>query len=223
MTPTEVAGQVAAELAEYARAAAGARVALAVPGGSVADIVFPRFASLAIDWSRVDVTWVDERVVPPDHRDSNVYAAKRLWLDHLEPSARLIVPPYSPDADRMAGQWQTALVNALGAPPRLDIAILGAGPDGHVASIFPNHPSLDRDDLWAAAVHNAPKPPPERVTLTRGTLAHANELWVVAFGREKAAIVSAAREDPHSPLPLARVVNSGPRVRWFLDDAAEGR
>jgi 6-phosphogluconolactonase len=223
MTPTEVAEQVAAELARYARAAAGARIALAVPGGSVADVVFPRFAALAIDWSRVDVTWVDERVVPPEHPDSNVYVAKRLWLDRLEPSPRLIVPPFSPDADRMAAEWQAALVEALGAPPRLDIAILGAGPDGHVASIFPGHVSLDRDGLWAVGVHNAPKPPPERVTLTRATLARANELWVVAFGSEKAAVIREAREDPGSSLPLARVVTAGPRVRWFLDDAAAGR
>jgi 6-phosphogluconolactonase len=220
VTPTEVAEQVAAELAKYARTAAGARISLAVPGGSVADVVFPFFAALAIDWSRVDITWVDERVVPPDHHDSNVYAAKRLWLNRLDPSARLIVPPYSPDADRMAGEWQTLLVEALGAPPRLDIVILGAGPDGHVASIFPNHPSLDRDDLWAAGVHDAPKPPPERVTLTPATLARANELWVVAFGSAKAAIVRDARDDPRSTLPLARVVNSGPLVRWFLDTAA---
>ena len=67
MTPTDVAEQVATDLARTVTAAdAGRRVALAVPGGSVADLVFPRFARLAVDWSRVDVTWVDERVVPPD-------------------------------------------------------------------------------------------------------------------------------------------------------------
>ena len=120
----------------------------------------------------------------------------------------------------MAADWQTALVAALGTPPRLDIAILGVGPDGHVASIFPRHPSLDREDLWAVGVHDAPKPPPERVTLTRAALAHASELWVVAFGGEKAAAIREARADPHSSLPLARVVAASQRVRWFLDDAA---
>jgi 6-phosphogluconolactonase len=223
MTPTDVAEQVAAELGRYVSTAANPRVAIAVPGGSVADVVFPHFAALAIEWPCVDVTWVDERVVPPDHHDSNVHAAKRLWLDRLAPGPRIIAPPFSPDADRMAADWQTALVAALGLPPRLDIAILGAGPDGHVASIFPSHPSLERDDLWAAGVHHAPKPPPERVTLTRATFAHARELWVVAFGREKGAVIREARDNSRSSLPLARVVSAGPQVRWFLDDGAAGR
>jgi 6-phosphogluconolactonase len=220
MTPTEVAEQVATELARGVVSAAAPRVALAVPGGSVAELVFPRLTSLALDWCRIDVTWVDERVVPPDHPDSNVHIAKRLWLDRLAPGPRIIPPPFSPDADRMAAGWQAALVATLGSPPRLDIAILGVGPDGHVASIFPGHPSLDREDAWAVGVHDAPKPPPERVTLTRAALARASELWIVAFGREKAAVVREARTDPGSPLPLARVVSAGPRVRWFLDDAA---
>jgi 6-phosphogluconolactonase len=222
MTPTDVAEQVAAELERTVAAVTGPRrVALAVPGGSVAEVVFPHFASLPIDWTRIDITWVDERVVPPDHPDSNVRAAKCLWLDHLAaPGPQIIPPPFSPDADRMAADWQTALVSALGTPPRLDVALVGVGPDGHVASIFPGHPSLDREDLWAVGVHGAPKPPPDRVTLTRATLAHATELWVVAFGREKAAVIREARDNPRSPLPLARVVAAGPRVRWFLDAAA---
>ena len=221
MTPTDVAEQVASEFARTVAAAADRRVALAVPGGSAAELVFPRFVSLAIDWSRIDVTWVDERVVPPDHPDSNVRLAAHLWLDHLAaPVPRVIRPPFSADADRMAADWQTALVAALGTPPRLDIAIMGVGPDGHVASIFPRHPSLDREDLWAVGVHDAPKPPPERVTLTRAALAHASELWIVAFGGEKAAAIREARADPHSSLPLARVVAASQRVRWFLDDAA---
>ena len=220
MTPTDVAEQVAANLAQYVDAAANSRVALAIPGGSVADLVFPRFASLAIDWSRLDVTWVDERVVPADHRDSNVHAARRLWLDCLTPGPRIIAPPFSADADQMAAAWQAALVSAFGSPPRLDIAILGVGPDGHVASIFPDHPSLERDAAWAIGVHDAPKPPPARVTLTRAALAQASELWIVAFGREKAAVVRDARRNPRSALPLARVVTAGPRVRWFLDDEA---
>jgi 6-phosphogluconolactonase len=167
------------------------------------------------------VTWVDERVVPPDHPDSNVRVARHHWLDHLPtPGPRIIVPPFSADADQMAADWQTALVTALGTPPHLDVAMLGVGPDGHVASIFPRHPSLDREDLWAIGVHNAPKPPPDRVTLTRAALAHASEVWVVAFGGEKAAAIREARGDPHSSLPLARVVAASQRVRWFLDDAA---
>jgi len=220
MSPTEVAEQVAAEFARYVDATPQPRLAIAVPGGSVADLLFPRFATLAIDWRRIDVTWVDERVVPPDHPDSNVRAARHLWIDRLAESPRLIPPPFSPDADLMAAEWQRMLVATIGSPPRLAVAILGVGPDGHVASIFPQHPSLERDDAWAIGVHDAPKPPPDRVTLTRATLARASELWVVACGSEKAAAIGEVRRNPASPLPLARVVAGGPRVRWFLDDAA---
>ena len=222
MTPTDVAEHAATELARTVSAAdASRRVALAVPGGSVAELLFPRLARLALDWSRIDVTWVDERVVPPDHPDSNVCAARRHWLDRLAaPGPRIIAPPFSTDADRMAADWQAALIDALGTPPRLDIAMLGVGSDGHVASIFPRHPSLDREDAWAIAVHDAPKPPPERVTLTRAALAQASELWVIAFGREKAAAIREARADPLASSPLAQVVATAKRVRWFLDDAA---
>jgi 6-phosphogluconolactonase len=222
MTPTDVAEQVATELARTVTAAdAGRRVALAVPGGSVADLLFPRFARLAVDWSRVDVTWVDERAVPPDHPDSNVRVARHLWLDRLAaPGPRIIAPPFSLDADRMAADWQAALIGALGVPPRLDVALLGVGSDGHVASIFPLDPSLDRQDVWVIGVHDAPKPPPDRVTLTRATLAQSSELWVVAFGREKAAAIREARADPHASSPLAQVIAAAPHVRWFLDDAA---
>jgi len=221
MTPTDVAECVTDEFAKVVAAETGRRFVLGVPGGSVAELVFPRFASRAIDWSRIDVTWVDERVVPPDHPDSNVYVARRHWLDHLvAPGPRLISPSFFMDADRMAAAWEAVLVAALGTPPRIDIAMLGVGPDGHVASIFPSHPSLDRQDRWVIGVHDAPKPPPERVTLSRATLAHASELWVIAFGREKAAVIREARADPLSSLPLALVVAASKSVRWFLDDAA---
>jgi 6-phosphogluconolactonase len=222
MTPTDVAEHVATELARTVSAVdASRRVALAVPGGSVAELLFPRLARLTLDWSRIDVTWVDERVVPPDHTDSNVCAARRHWLDRLAaPGPRIIAPSFSADTDRMAADWQAALIDALGTPPRLDIAMLGVGPDGHVASIFPRHPSLDREDAWVIGVHDAPKPPPERVTLTRAALALASELWIIAFGRGKAAAIREARADPHASSPLAQVVAAAKRVRWFLDDAA---
>jgi 6-phosphogluconolactonase len=218
-----VANQVARVFEQTARgaASAGSRVAVAVPGGSVAEIVFPRLAVLTLDWSRIDVTWVDERVVPPDHPDSNVRATRLHWLDLLPPPGpRIIAPPFAASAGHVARAWEDSLVAALGSPPRLDIAMLGVGPDGHVASLFPNHPALACEDAWVVGITDAPKPPPVRVTLTRAALAHAAELWIVAFGREKASVIREARHDPDSPLPLARVIASGPRVRWFLDDEA---
>src|SRR4029453_4056360 len=116
MTPTDVAEEVVTELARTVAAAdAGRRVALAVPGGSVAELLFPRLARLALDWSRIDVTWVDERVVPPDHPDSNVGVARRHWLDQLAaPGPRIITPSFSMDAHPMAADWQGGPVRRLG-------------------------------------------------------------------------------------------------------------
>jgi 6-phosphogluconolactonase len=226
MSPAEVVDTIVATFASRVRAtlASGRRFAFAVPGGSFATRVFPALATLDLDWTRVDLTWVDERVVPLSDPDSNQKAAHDLWLSRLAgPGPRLIAPPVSiGGVAQVAAAWQAALVTTLGSPPRLDLAVLGVGPDGHVASLFPSHPALECLDVWVAGVPDSPKPPPSRVTLTLATLAHAREIWVVAFGSSKAAVVADARENPDSTLPVALVARSGPSVKWFLDADAGG-
>jgi 6-phosphogluconolactonase len=225
MTPSDAAAAVAETLLEAATTAIArrGRFSIAVPGGSVAEIAFPLFANLPVDWSRVDLTWVDERVVPSGDADSNVHAATVHWLARLTSAGpRILAPTMLGSANETAAAWQRTLVDALGQPPQIDVAMLGVGPDGHVASLFPGHPLLERQDIWVAGLDDAPKPPPSRVTLTLPTLRAAGEIWVVAFGREKAAALRAAREDPASRLPLALVVAGHPHVRWYLDDDARG-
>lgn len=226
MTRDEVAAEAAAafDVRVTATLQQQARFAVAVPGGSVSTTVFPRLAELSLPWSRLDLTVVDERVVPMADPDSNCGAAYRQWLDRLGPARpRVIAPPVERvDPDVIAQAWQSALVEALGSPPRLDLAILGMGPDGHVASLFEGHPLLDRRGAWTAGLTDSPKPPPARVTLTLDTLAAAAEIWIVAFGREKAAVVADARENPRSQLPVAIVARAARRVEWFLDAAAAG-
>jgi 6-phosphogluconolactonase len=226
MSPAEVADAVTTALASRVRAtlASDRRFALAVPGGSFATHVFPSLGTLDLDWSLVDLTWVDERVVPVSDPESNQKAARDLWLSHLAgPGPRVIAPPVAMGGvAQVAAAWQAALVTTLGSPPRLDVAVLGVGADGHVASLFPSHPVLECLDVWVAGVSDSPKPPPSRVTLTLATLAHAREVWIVAFGGSKAAAIADARGNPHSTLPVALVARSGPTVRWFLDSAAGG-
>jgi 6-phosphogluconolactonase len=201
-----------------------ARFAVAVPGGSVATAVFPRLAELSLPWDRLDLTFVDERVVPVSDPDSNRGAVEAEWIDRLGATRpRLIAPPVERvDPDVVAASWQLALVDALGSPPRLDLVILGMGSDGHVASLFAGHPLLDRRGAWTAGLTDSPKPPPARVTLTLDALAAAAEIWVVAFGGEKAAAVADARDNPASQLPVAIVLRAARRVQWFLDQAATG-
>ena len=227
MTRDEVAAEAAAafDVRVTETLQRQARFAVAVPGGSVARTVFPRLAELSLPWDRVDLTFVDERIVPLSNRDSNGGAARAEWIDRLGPlRPRIIAPPVDRvDPDDVAAGWQLSLVDALGTPPRLDLAILGMGPDVHVASLFAGHPLLDRRGAWTAGLADSPKPPPARVTLTLDALAAASEIWVIAFGREKAAAVADARDNPASQLPAAIVARAARRVQWFLDDPAASR
>jgi 6-phosphogluconolactonase len=222
MTPDEAAAQVAEAFDHSVRVAVdgGRRFRCAVPGGSVALRVFPRLTRLALPWSAIDLFLADDRMVGPGDPESNQRAVYEHWLRHLDGARPAFhAMPTSMPAEDAARAASEALIGVAGTPPRLDLVMLGVGPDGHVASLFPGQPWRDNPD-WVIAVHDAPKPPPERLSLGFQTLAAATELWMVAFGSEKAAAIRAARETPHSPLPVAIVAGSGPRVRWFLDDAA---
>jgi 6-phosphogluconolactonase len=226
MTSAEIAAEVASLIMAGVRAATAAerRFALAIPGGSVASAILPRLAAAAADWRGLDLTVVDERLVPLSDPDSNLGLARRLWLDALpSPGPRVIGPPVgSGMPDEIARAWEAHLVEALGAPPALDVAILGVGPDGHVASLFPGHAALECRDRWVLALHDAPKPPPDRLTLTLPVIAAAAEVWIVAFGGAKAPVLSEARRDPGSRLPVALAARGARAVRWFLDADAGG-
>ena len=221
MTPELVAAQVAEAFADAVKSAAtaGQRFSCAVPGGSVASHVFPRMARQAVPWSIVDIFLADERLVAPDHDDSNARAVREQLLERLD----AVRPTFHPmttvgvSAQEAAQLASTALCNVAGTPPQLDLVLLGVGPDGHVASLFPGSPGWRKSPAWVLAVHDAPKPPPDRLSLGLATLSASRELWFVAFGAEKAAAIAEARAVPHSPLPVAVVARSGPRVRWFLD------
>ena len=210
--------------AEYARATtARRRMAIAVPGGSVGVHVFPALAALDLDWRRVDIFWVDERAVPPTEPESNYRLAEALWL---RPAA---VP--QPSVHRMpaehlevdaAAVYAAELVRVLGPSGRLDVALLGVGPDGHVASLFPGHAALLETTRLVVALDDAPMPPPRRLTMTLRMLTSAGRVIVAAFGDSKAPLLTEALTDDNSPLPVARVLRGAPRPLVVADDAAAG-
>jgi 6-phosphogluconolactonase len=222
--PVALAEALAARLAREARAALAARGAfsIALPGGSVAATFFPRLARAGLDRAHTHFFWCDERGVPPGDPDSNYGLARSLWL---EPAA---VPDScvhrmrgeAADLEQAAWDYQGELRRALGDPPRLDVALLGVGPDGHVASLFPGHPLLDETDRWVAAVEDAPKPPPRRLTLTQPALAAARLVVVAAFGAGKAEVIHAALDEPQSILPVARVARRAAAALFLLDPEA---
>jgi 6-phosphogluconolactonase len=196
---------------------------LALPGGSVATTCFPRLAKLPIKWDRCEFFWVDERAVPPSDPESNFGTARSLWLDAAGvPAARAHrMPADAPDLDEAAARYADVITRIAGRPPRLDYVILGVGPDGHVASLFPGHALLSEATGPVAAVHDAPKPPARRMTLTLPVLAGAGRVVVAAFGHAKAQVMQEALMNPESALPVALVLRHAARPLVLLDrDAA---
>lgn len=212
------------EEAEAARAARG-RLALALSGGSVATAFFPRLALADIDWSTTDFFWCDERAVPPSDPESNFGLAQRLWLRPAGvPETR--IHRMEGDAAELsvaAEAYAATMVRILGEPPRLDVVLLGMGPDGHICSLFPGHPLLEERERTVAVVLDSPKPPAARLTLTFGPVQSARLLLVAAFGAPKAEIVRQALRDPSSSLPVARAIRGAGRVLVALDPDAASR
>jgi 6-phosphogluconolactonase len=195
---------------------------IALSGGSVATGFFRRLAALPLDRFRLDVFWADERAVPPDHADSNYHLARSLWLGPARiPDARVHrMRGEASDLDEAARAYEDELRQVLGDPPQIDVALLGVGPDGHVASLFPGHRLLGETVRQVAALDDAPKPPPRRLTLTLSALAAARLVVVAAFGSGKAEVVRDALEDAASTLPVAQVARRAPRTLFLLDPEA---
>ncbi|MEU4236481.1 6-phosphogluconolactonase [Actinoplanes sp. NPDC026619] len=175
-------------------------------------------AAAAIDWSHVDLWWGDERFLPPGDGERNETQARAALLDSLplDPAKVHAMP-----ADDGQGVEAAAAAYAaeLGDPvPVFDVLMLGVGEDGHVASLFPDHPVLNETSTTTAAVHNSPKPPPNRVTLTMPTIQTADEVWLIAAGADKTTSVGAALNGDKAK-PAAHATGVG-RTYWLLDRAA---
>jgi len=234
-SPDELAEEVAARL--VARIvdlqSAGTVPSLVLTGGSIAGKIQEAVAAAdadGIDWSRIDVWFGDERFVPEDDPDRNFGQAAAALLDRrpFDPARVHAMPPsdgkYGDDVDAAAAAYAEELREAAGEGdvPRFDVLMLGIGPDGHCASLFPGRPEID-DERPVVAVRNSPKPPPTRISFTRGPLCNASEVWLVASGSEKAEAVSLAVHgaDPHD-VPAAAPTGVDKTI-WFLDDAAASR
>jgi 6-phosphogluconolactonase len=224
---TDTPGALSAELlrrfetAARSAIAARGRFSCVLPGGSVARTFFPQLATAAIDWARVDFFWGDERAVPTADPESNYGLAQALWLDKIAVDAARVhrMRAESIDLDAAAAEYARRLEEVFGGPPRFDCVLLGVGSEGHVCSLFPGHAAL-RDRRWAVAVHDSPKPPPQRITLTLAALAGAATLYIGAFGEEKAAVVAETAHSVASTLPVALAARAAQRAVFLVDHAA---
>jgi 6-phosphogluconolactonase len=208
---------------EHARAIAKrGRYSVAIPGGSVGAMVFPALAALDLDWTRVDVFWVDERAVPPTDDESNYALAESLWLKPAGVPRPCVhrMRADEPDLDAAAVAYGGELARVAGPSRRLDLVLLGVGPDGHVASLFPGHPALREADRPVVAVEDAPKLPSRRLTLTLPVLVAAARVVVAAFGESKAPALGEALTQEDSLLPVALVLRQAGRSLLVADHAA---
>jgi 6-phosphogluconolactonase len=199
---------------------------IGLTGGSIAEELHRelarRAADSSVDWSRVAFWWGDERFVPADSPDRNAGQARAALLDHV------LVDPANVHEVLASDQVATAedAAEAYAAAMRehgggfFEVLMLGIGPDGHCASLFPGHPALDARDAVAVAVHDSPKPPPDRVSLTFEAMARCRAVWFIASGEGKAeAVARALAEDGTVSETPARGVR-GDETVWWLDEAA---
>jgi len=197
------------------------RFIVALPGGSVATTFLPALAGLTVDWAHIDLFWIDERAVPPDHPDSNYGIASRLLLTPARVPASRIHRMYGelPELEQAARRASDELKSVAGDPPRLDLALVGVGADGHVASIFGPTSALRTPLDPVIAVHDAPKPPPRRLTMTLPVLANAGIVVVAAFGAAKAEAMRDAI-GASDRTPVARLLRDARSSLLLLDREA---
>ena len=221
---TAVAGELLNRIADAQ--AAGHVPHVGLTGGTIADAVHREVARMAsasgVDWGAVHFWFGDERFVAADSPDRNAGQARAAFLDAVGATRVHEVPA----ADQVPGAETaaTAYADTLRAEGDggFDLLMLGIGPDGHIASLFPGHPGLEVADSIATAVHDSPKPPPDRVTLTFEALDRSHAVWFLASGEAKAAAVARALADEGTVAETpARGVRGTIETTFFLDhDAA---
>ncbi|XP_028790803.1 probable 6-phosphogluconolactonase 4, chloroplastic [Neltuma alba] len=188
-----------------------------------------------IPWSKWQIFWVDERVVPKTHVDSNYKLAYDGFI------SKVPIPPYNVysiddalPAEGVADVYETTLRRLVAGNviasstqtkfPKFDLILLDMGPDGQVGALFPNHPVVNESTKWVTYVKDAPKPPPERITLTLPVINSASNIAMVVTGAGKADAVYTAieKEETYPKLPVQMVSPEG-ELKWFLDKGAASK
>lgn len=224
-----VAQRAAAHVARQLRQACEQRgvAHLALSGGTTPGRTYELLGAKPEDLSGVEVWFADERCVAPDDAESNYLLAAQTLL---APAG--IAPERVHRMEGEAGPHEGArryteelvrhLPGADATPPAvpvLDLIVLGIGPDGHVASLFPGAPTLDAgEEAICLGVEDSPKPPPQRITLSLAVLRSARECLLLATGASKADAVSAMLGEPSRHVP-ASLLRRG-RLTMIVDDAA---
>ncbi|MGA7561134.1 MAG: 6-phosphogluconolactonase [Terriglobales bacterium] len=232
-TAADLFHAAAEEFVRAGRAAIGAqgRFTVALSGGSTPKGLYSLLASKYADfaWSRVFLFFGDERHVPPTDPESNYRMVKESLLAKIAIPAENVfrVPAENPDASAAAAEYEAQLRRFFGLRPeefpRFDLILLGMGPDGHTASLFPDSPALDEQSRlvvanWVAKFNT------HRITFTFPVLNHAAEVMFLASGPDKADILHQVLEGKNTPpLPSQRVQPADGKLLWMLDEAAAAK
>lgn len=200
---------------------------IALSGGSTPKKLYQRLASApfnrAIDWSKVHLYFADERFVPHDDPESTQRLVRETLLegisiprDHFHP-----MPTEDGDPETMAKVYANVLKAQLGQDGAgLDLALLGIGPDGHTASLFPGQ--VIQEGI-VSVVRDSPKPPPVRLTLTLEMLRRSKNVWFLVTGSDKADVLArifATAPDAPDALPAAKIHDREGKSLWLIDPEA---
>ena len=232
--PTSLADSVAARFVNLVgkRTADGHLVHVSLTGGSMGSAVLASAARNPkvhrIDWSLVHFWWSDERFVPRGHDDRNEKQARAALLDELDlPAANIHAVAASDDGvdlDAAAAAYAAELARFGSddgdAWPSFDICFLGVGPDAHIASLFPDRGEIRVTDKAVLPVRDSPKPPPERVTMTRPVINSSQRVWLVLSGPDKASALGLALAGASYQSVPAAGAKGRHRTIFFVDAAA---
>jgi len=196
-------------------------------GGAVLRAIGDSPARQSVDWSKITFWFSDERYLPHGDPERNDTQAKAALLDALElaPGQVKSLPAPGEHADIEAAAAAYAAELAAAAPegagyPRFDVLFLGVGPDGHIASLFPDRAGVHITDRTVIAETNSPKPPPERLSFTLPVINSADRIWMVLAGADKAGALGLALADASiSDVPAAGA-QGRKRTVFFVDQDA---
>ncbi|KAL5726783.1 6-phosphogluconolactonase [Ranunculus cassubicifolius] len=189
----------------------------------------------SIDWGKWHVFWVDERVVPKDHEDSNYKLAYDGFLSKVPiPTGQVYAINDALSAEGAADDYETILkqlvknkivdLSPSSGFPKFDLMLLGMGPDGHLASLFPGHPLVHENKKWVTHITDSPKPPPERITFTFPVINESAKIAMVVCGAGKAGVVGRALgNDTSSEDKLPVQLLNTEVTKWFLDKEAASK
>ena len=185
---------------------------LVLAGGQTPEKVYQRLANAQAEWQHWQIYFGDERCLPVDHPERNSRMAASAWLDHgAVPDNNIHTVPAELGAEAAAANYATIIDTAR----PFDLVLLGMGEDGHTASLFPGQLHPDTESVHA--VHHAPKPPPDRVSLSRASLSDSGNVLVLITGASKRTALQ--KWHAGATLPIAGIT-ARHRITVLLDEAA---